>query len=120
MKEKIKACWQQEKFGSKNKVMIKVPIIIILCFSYSIRSANCQSLPTPDTVSFLSGSLHLKGLLWNPAGHGPFPAIIFCHGSYLSTDSISDPIKQASLIGPVFARHGYIFFVPFRRGTGLS
>ena len=35
----------------------------------------------PDTVSFPSGNLTLRGVLWKPTGRGPFPAIMYSHGS---------------------------------------
>jgi dienelactone hydrolase len=35
----------------------------------------------PQTVEFPSGTLHLKGYLWKPVGPGPFPAVLFSHGS---------------------------------------
>jgi carboxymethylenebutenolidase len=67
-----------------------------------------------------SGKLALKGLLWRPSGHGPFPTVIFCLGSYGTSDTIHNPVQDASLLGPVFSGKGYIFLVPFRRGVGLS
>jgi carboxymethylenebutenolidase len=68
----------------------------------------------PDRVEIPSGVLRLAGLLWKPAGPGPFPAVIFTHGS-----GRSGP-EAARAIGPVFARHGYVFLFLFRRGAGLS
>jgi carboxymethylenebutenolidase len=69
----------------------------------------------PQTVAVASGALTLHGLLWRPAGAGPFPAVLFNHGSGPS----SDPGKPTAL-GPVFARHGYLFLYLYRRGAGLS
>src|SRR6266487_6883855 len=98
--------------------MIKgIIVVFILCCS--IEQLYTQDFVGPDTVSVQSGNLTLKGLLWRPAGHGPFPTIIFCHGSYGGADT-TDPLQQTSLPGPVFAKKGYIFFVLFRRGVGLS
>lgn len=72
----------------------------------------------PDTVAVKSGSLLLRALLWRPRGPGPFPAVLFNHGSYGGTETIK-PDEPAAL-GPVFAKHGYVFLFPFRRGVGLS
>src|SRR5215467_5955874 len=46
-------------------------------------SALGQSTPSlmPQAVEFPSGKLRLKAYLWKPAGAGPFPAILFNHGS---------------------------------------
>jgi dienelactone hydrolase len=79
-----------------------------------------QAILPPDTISVPSGNLILKGLLWHPVGTGAFPSIIFCHGSYESNDLRYDAIQQISVLGPLFAKNGYIFFGFFREGTGLS
>jgi dienelactone hydrolase len=73
---------------------------------------------TPDTVLVRSDRLALRALLWKPEGSGPFPAVLFNHGSY----STRDPIKpqDPAALGPLFARHGYVFLFLYRRGIGLS
>jgi hypothetical protein len=35
----------------------------------------------PQTVDIPSGKLHLKAFFWKPEGPGPFPAVLFNHGS---------------------------------------
>lgn len=67
-----------------------------------------------DTVVFKSGKLMLSGFLYKPDGKGPFPTILFNHGSEPS------PQNYVSRIATVFTDRGYAFFVPFRRGQGLS
>lgn len=100
--------------------MIKEITIITILACFSIEKMHAQDFEGPDTVIVQSGKLTLKGLLWRPAGHGPFPTIIFCHGSYRDTDKIYNPVQQISSLGPVFASHGFIYFGLFRRGVGLS
>lgn len=96
-------------------------VSLILGFSMSsIMGLYGQSFAGPDTVSVQSGKLTLKGLVWRPVGNGRFPAIVFCHGSYGGLDTVHDPLREASLLGPVFASKGYVILVPFRRGVGLS
>src|SRR6266540_1396407 len=91
--------------------MIKgITLVFILC--YSIEQLYAQDFVGPDTASVQSGNLTLKRLLWYPAGHGTFPTIIFCHGSYGGADT-TDPLQQTSLPGPVFAKKGYIFLSSF-------
>jgi len=68
-----------------------------------------------DTVVVQNGALRLRALLWRPAGRGPFPAIIYNHGSGPQADP-----QRPEILGPVFARHGYAFLYMFRRGAGLS
>jgi dipeptidyl aminopeptidase/acylaminoacyl peptidase len=72
--------------------------------------------PGAEVVSFPSGKLTLQGMLYKPEGKGPFPAVIYNHGSAAGMIS-----KDAfDVLGPVFASHGWVFFGPFRRGQGLS
>jgi carboxymethylenebutenolidase len=99
--------------------MKEIAVFIILAFC-SVNQTHSQELTVPDTVNVRSGKLTLKGLLWHPSGNGPFPTIIFCHGSYGGSDTVHIPEYQLSLLGPVFARKGYIFLSLFRRGVGLS
>jgi carboxymethylenebutenolidase len=103
-----------------NMYGIKTTIIIFVLACYSAKQLHAQAFTGPDTVSVKSGTLTLKALLWHPTGRGPFPTIIFCHGSYGGDDTIHDPVQQTSLLGPVFAKKGYIFLSLFRRGIGLS
>lgn len=76
----------------------------------------------PDTVAVQSGALELRALLWRPRGHGPFPAVLFNHGSghEAGAASRSRDQRHPEVLGPVFARHGYVFLYLFRRGDGLS
>ncbi len=67
-------------------------------------------------VTFTSGNLTLHGALYKPEGPGPFPAVLFNHGSAPGMAS-----KEAfDALGPVFVKHGWVFLAPYRRGQGLS
>lgn len=88
-------------------------------------SALSQSTPSmvPQTVEFPSGKLRLKAYLWKPAGAGPFPAVLFNHGSggADADHTAGMPITQAAnVLAPFFIKHGYAFLYPFRRGHGPS
>jgi dienelactone hydrolase len=77
----------------------------------------------PDTVLVHSGTLRLRALVWRPKGSGPFPAVLFNHGSGHDSGRAPNGIldqRHPEILGPVFARHGYVFFHLFRRGDGLS
>jgi dienelactone hydrolase len=71
----------------------------------------------PETVVVPSGTLKLHALLWHPVGHGPFPAVLFNHGS---GNTPENQAAQAAVVGPVFAKHGYVLLFVYRRGSGLS
>ncbi len=67
-----------------------------------------------EVVSFQSGNVQLKGVLYKPRDPGPFPALLYNHGSG------EDPHEVSDALGPVFMSHGWVFFMPHRRGQGLS
>src|SRR5713226_8454450 len=69
-----------------------------------------------ETVTFPSGNLTLHGVLYKPEGTGPFPAVVYNHGSAHGMLS-SEAFER---LGPMFASHGWVFFGPYRRGQGLS
>src|SRR5262249_28326736 len=54
---------------------------------------------------------------------GPFPAVLFNHGSGHASGRGPDgrpDERHPEQLGPIFARHGYVFFHLYRRGEGLS
>jgi carboxymethylenebutenolidase len=69
-----------------------------------------------EIVQFPSGALTLHGVVYKPIGPGPFPAIVYSHGS--APGMVSSQAFDA--LGPVFTSHGWVFFGPYRRGQGLS
>lgn len=75
---------------------------------------RAQAIVGPDTVSFASGSMTLRGVIYRPTGNGPFPVILFNHGSGKSYT------KELAAVGPAYASHGFAFFAPSRRGQWLS
>ena len=92
-------------------------LALIFCLALA-TSGFCQDQQPkpllPDTVKFMSGNLKLTGLLWKPPGKGPFPAVLYNHGSEAKPERFLNNPSRA------FVDHGYAFFVPFRRGQGLS
>src|ERR1017187_2029858 len=69
-----------------------------------------------EAVSFPSGQLTLHGVMYKPEGAGPFPAVVYNHGS--AAGMLSSQAFEA--LGPVFASRGWGFFAPYRRGQGSS
>ena len=70
----------------------------------------------PEIVHFPSAGRELGGELYKPTSNGPFPAILYNHGSAPGMLN-----SQASkVLGPLFASKGWVFFMPYRRGQGLS
>lgn len=81
-------------------------------------TARGQAQASLDTIVVRTAKVVLHGLLWRPGGPGPFPAVLFNHGSYSSTDPL--PSKDPDSIAAPFLRHGFEFLFLFRRGVGLS
>ena len=82
-----------------------------------------QPNPEVETVVVHNGPIDLHALLWRPKGRGPFPAVLLTHGSGRTREELQrlGPYEQqAETLGPVFARHGYVFLFLFREGVGLS
>jgi len=97
---------------------LSLPFMAVLA-----TTAHGQSTGGPETVAVHSGPNILHALLWRPQGRGPFPAILLNHGSGRTREELKrlGPYEtQAKILGPVFARHGYVFLFLFRQGVGLS
>jgi len=98
--------------------------VATLVFAAALATtARGQSTGRPETVVVHNGPITLHALLWRPQGRGPFPAILLNHGSGRTREELErlGPYEgQAEILGPVFARHGYVFLFPFRQGVGLS
>ena len=92
-------------------------VIALALVSAVAPRATGQSSIVPDTVVVPNGTLRLHALLWRPQGPGPFPAILFNHGGRITPEYAA---VQSAALGPVFARHGYVFLYLFRRGSVLS
>jgi len=74
-----------------------------------------ERLALPEVLAtFPSGELALRGKLVLPAGEGPFPAVVFVHGSgkESAVDSYYNPYLMAA--------HGIAGLVFDKRGTGAS
>jgi dienelactone hydrolase len=96
---------------------------LALAFCLIVLLVPAQAAPfratQPHAVEVPNGSLRLKGLLWVPASCRPCPAVLFNHGRSASPQQhVRDGSDRK--LGPIFARHGYVFLWLYRRGEGLS
>ena len=93
--------------------LIGILLIALIC---SFASANDNQSRDPEIISFKNGPVNLGGELFKPKGNGPFPVVLYNHGSAPGMLN-----SQASIaIAPLFVAKGWAFFMPYRRGQGLS
>src|SRR5581483_3783241 len=90
------------------KIVRPISFVFLLFFQ-----AHRSLAAAPDEVTFPNGPLALKGFIYKPEGAGPFPAILYSHGSERRPGAKPE-------IGNFFTAKGYAVFVPHRRGHGRS
>jgi dienelactone hydrolase len=89
----------------------------------AISIAKGQPAPDPPgsppytEIFYRSGPLRIEAYLYKPAGDGPFPLVLYNHGSRDGQDRVEQPVP---FIGRLFTRAGYAVLVPERRGYGKS
>jgi carboxymethylenebutenolidase len=99
-------------------------IIVIAAAGTSVRSesraaskaATTQPRIAIQRVTFKSGDRALFGALYKPQGAGPFPALIWNHGS----EKAPGAGPQFGSVASIFVPAGYVVFAPVRRGHGYS
>lgn len=87
--------------------------IFIALPAFIPESAAARPQTNPVEVSFPSGKLVLHGFIYKPDGKGPFPALLWNHGSERRPGWLPE-------LAPIFLSKGYILFIPHRRGHGRS
>jgi carboxymethylenebutenolidase len=75
----------------------------------SVAAESAASI-TGESVTFKSGELTLAGVLYKPPGAGPFPVVVWNHGSERR------PGPQYDTVAGIFVPAGYVVFGPVRRG----
>lgn len=71
--------------------------------------------PTYETVFYPSGKMKIEAYVFKPEGAGPFPVVIYNHGSRAGHEREERPFAY---VGEMLARSGYVVVVPERRGYG--
>lgn len=66
-----------------------------------------------EAVTYHSGPYELKGTIFKPKGPGPFPAVLWNHGSGKNAG------PQAELAA-FYTSHGFVLFTPVRHGHGSN
>jgi len=95
------------KFCSRGSFAARLLILAALMLPRSVCAA------APEEVTFASNGFELHGFIYRPEGQGPFPAVLYNHGSERRPGSKPE-------VAAVFNAKGYVVFVPHRRGHGRS
>lgn len=82
---------------------------------WQFGSDACVAQP----ITYTSDGLRITGSLMKPPGNGPFPVVIYNHGSRTGREQL--PQTPAGTPCPPFVRgRNWVYFFPDRRGFGLS
>jgi dienelactone hydrolase len=90
---------------------------IFLCLVAACAHSQSPVDSAYTEVFYPSGSLRIQAYLYKPDGDGPFPVVIYNHGSRAGRERRSMPFEY---IGRLLTRAGYVVLVPERRGYGGS
>jgi proline iminopeptidase len=97
--------------------MSRVLLVFALATVGAAQSAAAQSrIFNKQRVTYTNGPLTLVGYVYHPDGRGPFPTVIWNHGSE------HDPGRgpQFDSVAAIFVPAGYAVFAPMRRGHSDS
>ena len=88
--------------------------LIALALGLSAQArAQAPAAPARERVTFRSGTLTLVGFLFKPEGTGPFPGLIWNHGSEKNPGAM----RQFAAVAAILVPAGYVVFAPMRRGN---
>jgi len=91
-------------------------IISLICTGVAWASRR-RNRPSTQEVFYDSGSLRIQAYLYKPEGDGPFPVVIYNHGTRDGRERVSSPFRMSA---KMLMRAGYAVLVPERRGYGKS
>jgi carboxymethylenebutenolidase len=99
----------------------RLPILGLLATSVACK-ANANGAASvdggrdplvPAEVTYATTPGSLRGFLYRPEGTGPFPAVVFNHGSEQEPGDMRDEAE-------FYVPRGFVLFAPHRRGQGWS
>jgi len=101
------------------------PIAVFALAASGLATLAAAAAPTPpppspppyETLFYTHDGLRLEAYLYRPAGPGPFPLVVYNHGSNPGKERIE---WAAPFIGRLLTAAGYAVLVPERRGYGQS
>lgn len=90
--------------------------LAFLCYAAAQAQTGSSARPY-EQVFYPSGKLQIEAYLYKPEGKGPFPVVIYNHGSRPGSERAERPFAY---VGKMLAESGYLVLVPERRGYGKS
>ncbi len=91
--------------------------LLIGMVASAARSQPELGSPKYQDVFYASGNLRIQAYLYKPDGDGPFPLVIYNHGTRDGRERAPSPFPH---VGQMLTRAGYAVWVPERRGYGKS
>lgn len=86
---------------------------VVLAVVFAVATSAFADGPSEIRLQGKAGKL--QAYLWRPEGKGPFPALVYNHGSE------RDPIVGTDgVIARFFVHNGFVVLFPYRRGAGKS
>jgi len=97
--------------------MLRVLAICLVSGAVCLMAAPLPGQSKYVELNYPSGGLRIQAYLYKPEGEGPFPVVIYNHGSRLGRERHSVPFEY---IGALLNPAGYVVLVSERRGYGRS
>ncbi len=98
------------------KVVRAAAVTVATGVALSALAIGQQPVHSKQAVRFKSGQLTLGGVVYKPDGPGPFPTVIWNHGS----EKTPARFRQFDAVADIFVPAGYVVFAPSRRGHDSS
>jgi dienelactone hydrolase len=89
----------------------------VVVFAAEARGQTVGGQQRYDTLFYPSGKLKIEAYVFKPEGAGPFPVVIYNHGSRTQGEREERPFAY---VGSMLMASGYVVMVPERRGYGKS
>jgi dienelactone hydrolase len=96
--------------------LLKIVLAGLICVAWA-RGQVGGERQGYETVSYPCGRLKIEAYVYKPEGAGPFPAVIYNHGSRAGRERVEMPFVY---VGAMLGAGGYVVVVPERRGYGRS
>lgn len=95
------------------------PITTVMAALGLLMGAVTAQEPAPphETVFYKNGTLNLEAYVYTPEGKGPFPLVVYNHGSRAGQERVEWPVGY---IARWLLPEGFAVIVPERRGYGRS